>query len=637
MEDKLIKVLLVEDNPGDARLIEQRLRWESIPGIADASSITHVETLKDGFGRLEEEAYDVVLLDLGLPESTGIETLERLLAHILSIPIVVLTGLDDTETAIEAIQKGAQDYLVKDEISSRLLKRAIRYSIERKRTEEKLRESMEKLRAMFESIGDAVILTDLTGTIVEANDAAAHLVGYSDKKELIGQNAFEFVHSGDRELAKETTRKAIEEGQAREKTEYRILTTDGREIDTDSSVGILYNDSGNPTGVINVVRDITERKKMEEELLKVQKLESIGVLAGGIAHDLNNVLTAIVGNISLAVMHKSPEDKDTKLAEAERACKQVSKLTKQLLVFSKGGGPVKELANIGEVLIDSATFALRGSSTKCEFSIPDDLWTAEVDEGQISQVINNLVINADQAMPGGGIICLKAENVVVGTEDSLPLRDGVYVKVSVEDQGVGIPEAVLQSIFDPFFTTKQKGSGLGLATAYSIIRKHDGCITVESQLEKGTTFYVYLPASPDQVLTEDQKAEVEPIMGQGRILVIDDEKYVRDTMAEMLSSLGYDVTTSLDGAEAIELYKEAGESGNPFDGVIADLTIPGGMGGKETIQKLIEIDPEVKAIVSSGYSNDPIMTDFKKHGFKDIIPKPYKTRELSEVLHRVIT
>jgi len=388
--------------------------------------------------------------------------------------------------------------------------------------------------------------------------------------------------------------------------------------------------------VVLVFRDITERRRLEEELLKIQKLESVGILAGGIAHDLNNLLTGVLGNISLARMYEDPAEKDRRLAEAEKASMQIRDLTQQLLTFSRGGAPILRTADMGKLLRDSASFALRGSNVGSEFSISDDLWPVEVDAGQINQVISNLVINAQQAMPAGGIVRVSAENITMGAESGLPLEPGVYIKVSVEDQGVGISEEYLQRIFDPFFSTKQAGRGLGLATSYSIIQRHNGYITVESQLGVGTTFHIYLPASPDGVFAAEKKKEEKPIMGEGRILVMDDEEHVRDTAADMLRSIGYKVVTSINGSEAIELYKEAMGAGKPFDAVIMDLTVPGGMGGKEAIQKLIKIDPEVKAIVSSGYSTDPIMVNFREYGFKGVIANPYRTRELSVVLRKVV-
>ena len=382
--------------------------------------------------------------------------------------------------------------------------------------------------------------------------------------------------------------------------------------------------------------DITDRKRMEEELLKSQKLESIGVLAGGIAHDFNNILTGILGNISLARIYRDMDKIGERLVEAEKASFRARDLTQRLLTFSRGGAPIKTISSITEVLKGSTAFALSGSNVRCQMSIPDDLWPVEIDEGQMHQVLSNLIINSDQAMPAGGVIELSAENMAISPQDTVSLRDGDHVKISLKDQGIGIPEEYLKKIFDPYFTTKQKGSGLGLAICYSIVKNHDGDIAVESRVGAGTTFHIYLPAFPENASLDKEKKEERPVMGEGRILVMDDEELVRELASNMLTDVGYEVTIAQNGAEAVQLYQEAKRSDRQFDAAILDLTVSGGMGGKETIRKLMEIDPQVKAVVSSGYSNDPIMADFKNYGFKSVIAKPYRIRELSEVLHGVI-
>ena len=319
----------------------------------------------------------------------------------------------------------------------------------------------------------------------------------------------------------------------------------------------------------------------------------------------------------------------------EKAAQRAKGLTRQLLTFSRGGAPVRKTASIGEILKDTAGFALRGANVKCEYFLPDNLWSVEVDEEQMSQVVNNLIINANQAMPEGGIIRLCAENIVVHEEDTLPLKKGEYIKVSIEDEGVGIPEKYLQKIFDPYFTTKEKGSGLGLAITYSIVKKHDGYITAESRSGVGTRFCIFLPALSKHMSTK-KVSEEKLYSGRGRILVLDDEQDVRDTVMDILSYLGYQGECAKDGDEAIRLYKKAMKSGEAFDAVILDLTIPGGFGGDKVIRELHKIDPKVKAIVSSGYAGDPILSQHKEYGFDDLISKPYKTEELSKVLYFVI-
>jgi CheY-like chemotaxis protein len=303
------------------------------------------------------------------------------------------------------------------------------------------------------------------------------------------------------------------------------------------------------------------------------------------------------------------------------------------LTFAKGGAPVKEMASIKEILEETAAFVLRGSKTKCEFSIVEDIRPAELDPVQVSQVIHNIVINADQAMPEGGVIQINADNRHIDEGKGLPLRPGQYIHISITDQGTGIAERHVSKIFDPYFTTKQKGSGLGLATSYAIIKNHDGHITVESRLGMGTTFDIYLPAS-DRMVPEREEAQV--FRGHGRILVMDDEASLRKMVGRMLGKLGYEAEFSKDGAEAIEMYKEAKEAEKPYDAVVLDLTVPGGMGGKEAIQELLKIDPGIKAIVSSGYSDDPVLANFRKYGFQGMMPKPFASQSLSKVLHEVL-
>jgi len=395
---------------------------------------------------------------------------------------------------------------------------------------------------------------------------------------------------------------------------------------------------GKVVGVAVYAHDISERKQLEEERQQVEKLESIGTLAGGIAHNFNNLLTGILGNITLAQRYVEPGSQAAdRLLEAEKASLRAKDLTQQLLTFSTGGAPVKKTASIAELLQESATFALRGSKVRCEFSLPDDLWPVEVDEGQMSQVITNLILNADQAMPGGGTINIRAENTVIKGKRDLPLPKGNYIKITVKDQGIGIPKKHLAKIFDPYFTTKQKGSGLGLATTYSIIKNHEGYITVESEVGVGTTFHIQLPASKKPAPVKAKAKKEAPVGGKGRILVMDDEEMIRKMLSKMLPLDGYEVELAKDGAEAVELYRKARESGQPFDAVIMDLTIPGGMGGKEAIKKLLEIDPDVKAIVSSGYATDPIMADFKKYGFSAVVTKPYSFEELEKTLRNMLT
>lgn len=508
---------------------------------------------------------------------------------------------------------------------------------ERKQMETELceakEEAEEKYLALVEQAKDGVVIIQ-EGILRFANKSMAEILGYT-VEEMIGKQFFQdMVAPGCRDFVAERNRSRLSGEKVPSFYEAKLLAEDGGIKDAEISAGIIQY-QGKP-GTMAIIRDITARKRMEEELQKAQKLESIGILAGGIAHDFKNILVAIVGGLSLAKMHVRQEHKIFEiLAKSEKAALRATDLTQQLLTFSRGGAPVKKTASIAELLRDTACFALRGSKVKCEFFIPDDLWAVEIDESQISQVVNNLVINANQAMPEGGVIKVYAENMVIGKEECLPLMEGKYIKLLVKDHGAGIPKKHIHKIFDPYFTTKSKGTGLGLSTTYSIIKRHEGYITVESKAGVGTTFFLYLPASLKGVCSQKDLADI-PCTGQGKILFMDDEQDVRDIAGEMLNYIGYKVEFAVDGVEAIELYKKAKELQQPFDAVIMDLTIPGGMGGEEAIKKLRELDPEIKAIVSSGYSNAPIIAQFQEHGFSGVIPKPYEVKDLSEVLHKVI-
>lgn len=397
--------------------------------------------------------------------------------------------------------------------------------------------------------------------------------------------------------------------------------------------------SNNEQMIIALKKNTTEKTRMEQDLIRAQKFESIGVLSGGIAHDFNNILTAISGNISLAKMYLKPEEKAfEKLIQAEKAFLRAKDLTGQLLTFSKNGkrSMRKTITSIGELIKDSAEFAMRGSNVRHEFIFQDNLFSIEVDEGQFNQVITNLLINADQAMPQGGVIRIEAENIIMKEGQDLSLKNETYVKITINDQGTGVSKEDIVKIFDPYFTTKKDGSGLGLATVYSIIKNHKGHIDVESEPGVGTTFYIYLPASTKEGHRQKDIVEKGPITGKGMVLIMDNEKPIRDLTGEMLESLGYEVKFASNGSEVITSCKAAKEQNNPFDVVILDLTIPGGMGGRETIQKLHEIAPDLKVIVSSGYVDDPVMLGFREYGFSNAVAKPYEIKELSIALHGAI-
>jgi len=505
--------------------------------------------------------------------------------------------------------------------------------------EEKLSEEKERLAVTLRSIGDAVIVTDTEGRITLINRIAEKHTGWSTQ-EAAGKNlteVFNIINEKTRLRCENPVDRVLETGLIVGLANHTaLIRKDGSEIIIEDSAAPIRDKTSKTSGVVLVFRDVTEKHKMEEELLKIEKLESVGLLAGGIAHDFNNLLTSIIGNISLARVYIDPVNKaQERLAEAETATLRATNLTHQLLTFSKGGAPVKKMTSIVDIIRESAGLTLAGTNISPEYSVSNGIWNVEVDPGQMSQVFNNLIINAVQAMPKGGNIRFEVNNAVLEENDVPPLHEGRYVEISIKDNGSGIPKDHLPHIFDPYFTTKKKGSGLGLASVFSIVKRHDGHIVVESEPESGTRFHIYLPASLNATIATPPPEE-DISHGRGKILIMDDEKMVRDISGEMLRSLGYDAYFAEHGAGAVEMYKAALDAGEPFDAVIMDLTIPGGMGGSEAIGKLRAIDPDVRAIVSSGYSNDPIMAAHQEYGFKAVMIKPYNLKNFSTVLREVV-
>ncbi len=498
------------------------------------------------------------------------------------------------------------------------------------------KQAAETLRALIQASPLAIVSIDRSETVLSWNAAAERVFGWT-AAEVVGK-PYPLIPPDSQQEVRALRERALL-GEALTEVEVRRVRKDGSLADVSLSSACLRDTDGNVTGYILLLTDITERKKLEEELFRNRKIESIGLLAGGIAHDFNNLLSVVLGNISLARIKSDAGAEKVKvierLQEAEKACFRARELTHQLLTFSKGGAPVKKTASLAALLKETAGFALRGSDVRCEFRLPEDLWSAEIDESQIGQVVSNLIINADQAMPNGGVIDVMAENLNIPEHSPLPLSPGNYVKVTIRDHGIGIPKEHMQRVFDPYFSTKQRGSGLGLATAYSIVKRHDGYLTLESDLGVGTAAMFYLPASSKYAPASRSKPR-RVIAGKGRILAMDDEEMIRDLLSGMLEQLGYEVVVANDGAEALLLYSAAMRSGRPFNAVIMDLTVPGGMGGKDAVKRLLQIDPNARVIVSSGYSKDPIMSDYAQHGFAGVIAKPYQVEDMSAVLHKVV-
>lgn len=758
-EPHTIRILLFEYCPADADLVA-----EYLDHIDLNFNISIVKRLADGIHLLDQNRFDVILLDLSLPDSRGIDSLRSVMKVASEAVIIVLTGADEEELSLEALQVGAQDYLNKDRLNEEILGRSIRYAIERfnlKRqlethnTEIQYRETLlrrifdtntdamlilgsdydikflnpaagelmeaeperlvgevfpfeikggevteleipdlqnktrivelsavdliwqgesallvilrditlrrsaelalkhekERLSATLDTIVDAVITTDQSGAVERLNEEAARLVGMTQKESLGRplEEVLKIKHPRTGKPIKDLTRTLMDPEFADAFTEVGVPldSAKGRTFYVTAETRCILDDGGERHGCVTVLRDITLHKKAEDELFKAEKLNSISLLAGGIAHDFNNMLTSILGNISMVRIELDEgHEHSTKLDAAEKAALQAKSLTQQLLTFSKGGTPILEVTSVYDMVEECAQFVLRGSNVKCEVKSDDKLWPVDADKGQISQVVNNLLINADQAMPRGGTITLRLRNLRVRHAEVPSLDSGEYVCIEVRDEGTGISPENLKRIFDPYFTTKDSGNGLGLASSYAIINSHKGTITVDSSVGHRSIFRVYLPKSTRplqakaeaQKATEENKPSKETIHhGKGRILVMDDMEAMMMVAGEILTVLGYEVEYSTNGEEAVAAYKAAKEDGNPFDAVVFDLTVPGGMGGEEASNLLKEYDPGLIAIASSGYTTSNVMSDYKNSAFAAVVPKPYRIKEMSDALHNVLS
>jgi PAS domain S-box-containing protein len=528
------------------------------------------------------------------------------------------------------------------DINSGQLKGIIEYVrdvTDKKNAEASLAGEKDRLSVTLQSIGDGVITTNVDGNITLINNVAESLTGWKEY-EAAGKplhEIFNILNGKTRARYENTIERIMDHNTAIRLSSHTVLVSrTGKERIIAENGAPIKDRKGDIVGYVIVFRDITESKKMEDEYLKTQKLESIGTLAGGIAHDYNNILTIITANAALL---KTLPDIDNRIMDIVRdieiASSRAKDLTKQLLIFSKGGAPIKKSASISNLLKDTAEFALSGSSVKSDCKLEKNLWPVLIDKDQISQVIYNLILNSRQAMPEGGRVEVRAENVYDKSIRDLPLKPGKYVKISVKDYGAGIKRDIMDKIFDPFFSTRDDGAGLGLAISYSIIKKHDGHISVKSDPEEGTTFYLYLPAGEEEPAAENDET-VPAMKGEGRILIMDDEENILQVTGALLKYLGYEIELARDGEEAIRKYSESAQKGKPFNLVIMDLTVPGKMGGRECIRILREIEPEVISIVSSGYSNDPVMSNFRDYGFNGVLAKPYKLEDLGMMVGRLL-
>ncbi len=503
---------------------------------------------------------------------------------------------------------------------------------ERRVAEQALRAGEERLRTIIEQSPMGIIMWDTCFRVIQWNHAAEKIFGYT-VAEAMGMSAARLLPETMAVHMEKIWQKLIATTDGIRSHNDNIVK-DGQTIQCDWYNTPITDATGTLIGALSLVENVTERLRTEKELVKIQKLESTGILAGGLAHDFNNILTAILGNINLALSDQSLTKETRKLlTSAEKASLRAKALTQQLLTFAKGGEPIKESTSLTEIIEDSASFVLHGGNVSCVCSLPKNLWYAIVDRGQISQVIQNIVLNSRHAMPTGGTVEIFGANVLPA-EDSFALLNPnyKYVKICIKDTGTGIPATLLDKIFDPYFSTKQEGSGLGLAITLSIVNKHHGHILVNSQPGKGTEFIIYLPAVEEPPGKSTEKPQVVNRDRPLRVLIMDDEETVRLVLKAMLEFLGHQVFLTGNGNEALSLYEQRLRTPEPFDLVIVDLTIPGGMGGKETMAELQKIDRQARAIVSSGYSNDPVMATYRQYDFAAAVVKPYVLSELTEAI-----
>ena len=622
-----MRILLIEDHPDSRRNLRRLIEKRGHEVVACASA-------EEAESELARANFPFLILDWMLPGKSGIELCENLRARPRGdeMYILLVTARSDAEDLERALAAGANDYLTKPLDARRLsvrlsvAERHIKELEERNNARVALLDSARRMTDILEKTSDGFFALDTNWNFTYLNAEAEVLLG-KPRASLMGQNIWEQFPSLTGSIFEQNYRKVMKDQVA---IEFEAVDTKGKgwfEVHSYPSGG----------GVSVFFREITERRRAEQERLTTGKLESLGTLAGGIAHDLNNILTVISGNIGLAQLDAPQHSGNllSYLAKAGQAAQHAARLSSQLLTFSKGGAPLKKIASVADLLQHAAEFSLHGSNLRAAIEIEDHLGRADIDVGQVEQVINALIINAREAMPNGGCLDISAENVQIDEKDGLPLERGRYIKVSIADHGPGVPIDVVQKIFDPYFTTKPSSTGLGLAISYSIIRKHGGLLELENNSPAGATFAFYLPAATAKVVHDPLHAsEATSHFNEKRILVMDDESAIRELTSQLLETMGYQVTAVPDGAEAIRLYERAMRKGENFLVVILDATVRGGLGGVETIERLRNIDPDVNAIICSGYSDEAALSQFLSYGFRGALPKPFTRRELADALQK---
>jgi len=622
-----MRILLVEDHTESRKNLQRLIERRGHEVVAVASA-------EEAKQELATREFPFLILDWMLPGESGIDLCRDLRKRPRGDEffILLVTARADTEDLEQALEAGANDYLTKPldlgllNVRISVAERQIRELAERNHARTALQESARTLTNILENTTDGFFAVDPEWKFTYLNSEAEKLLE-RQRDDLLGKELWEEFPELKNSPFERNYRRVMTE---RVPVEFEASDRGGK---------IWFEVHAYPggSGVSVFFRDTTERKRNEEERLTTSKLESLGTLAGGISHDLNNILTVISGNIGLAQVEAPPDAGSllSFLSKAGQAAQHAAHLSSQLLTFSKGGAPLKRVVSISGVLGHAAEFSLYGSNLRADIDIPVDLWKSEVDPGQIEQVVNALLLNAREAMPDGGTVRISAHNVVLEEKAGTPLPAGRYIKVMIADRGEGIPEELATKIFDPYFTNKPTGSGLGLSISYSIVKKHGGILHLENSSREGSTFTFYLPATERDVTPlEPPVSERAFNFNHQKVLVMDDEAAIRDLTSQLLGTLGYEVTVVPDGLEAVKVYERAMRKGENFQAVILDATIRGGMGGLATIERLRSVDANVNAIICSGYSDEAALSQFLAYGFRSALPKPFTRRELADALQR---
>ena len=629
MNHSLIKVLLIEDNPGDARLLQELLAEVTLIQF----QLHHVDRLRQGIDLLKTESFDVILLDLSLPDSQELATFIALHQQVPGIPIVVITGLNDETLALRAVHEGAQDYLLKGQLTSDLLTRAIRYAIERHQAEQKIREQA----ALLDVATDAILLRDWEGQILFWNKGAERIYGWKAET-VLGKKANELLYQQPLKQFEEAQKILIETGEWQ--GELNHVTSEGRSIIVSSRWVLLYDDHQKPKSVLIVSTDITEKKLLEAQFLRAQRMESIGTLASGIAHDLNNILTPVLAVSQLLQMKLSTIDERDQelLAIVATNARRGAALVKQVLSFARGAEGKHTILQIKHLLwevqqIIQETFP---KSIAVQTSLPENLWVITGEPTQLHQVLMNLCINARDAMPDGGVLKITATNCVLDesyTQMNLEAKVGSYLMITIGDTGIGMSPETIDRIFEPFFTTKEigQGTGLGLSTALGIIKSHGGFIDVKSAIGQGTQFKIYLPAVNAAEQPENQDYGIP--MGENElILIVDDEAAIREISRVSLESFNYRVLSASDGIEAITIYAQ---HKHEISLAIVDIMMPS-LDGAVTIRTLQKINPKIKIIAVSGLMSNSQLNANSIAGTHRFLAKPYTAKDLLVAVHQAL-